>query len=98
MIRQDQLATLSCCGRLWPRAPGADERARRLYLCAECARSSQERLRGTEQAFDCDRCHQIEGGGTANLVGLDRGRAPLYVGWALCNPCAAAVQDEQRET
>jgi hypothetical protein len=57
---------------------------RRLYLCAECAQSSQERLRGTEQAFDCDRCHQIEGGGTANLVGLDGGRAPLYVGWALC--------------
>ena len=53
---------------------------RRLYLCAECARSSQERLRGTEQAFDCDRCHQIEGGGTANLVGLDGGVATLYVG------------------
>jgi len=60
--------------------------------------SSQERVRGTEQNFDCDRCHQMEGGGTANLACLDGGRAPPYVGWALCTPCAAALQNEQRET
>ena len=54
--------------------------------------------RGTEQNFDRDRCHQIEGGGTANLACLEGGLTPLYVGWALCNSCAATLQNEQRGT
>ena len=67
---------------------------RRLYLCGECAQTSQERLGGTEQNFDCARCHQIEGGGTANLVCLDGDPAPLHVGWALCNPCTFSGQTQ----
>jgi hypothetical protein len=34
----------------------------------------------------------------AGVVGDSPATSPMYVGWALCSPCAAALRKEQRET
>jgi hypothetical protein len=63
-----------------------------LYRCKTCAQANLARLSGTEQNFDCDRCHQVEGGGTANMMTLEvEGASTLTVAWALCNACEAEI-------
>jgi hypothetical protein len=66
-----------------------------MVLCAGCAQASLERIRGTEENLACDRCHQVEGGGNANVAQLDIGGVLIVVMWAFCNACAAAVAKEQ---
>jgi hypothetical protein len=63
-----------------------------LYMCETCAAANLERLQGTEQNFACDRCHQVEGGGTATMMSIDvAGASSLTVAWALCNACEAEI-------
>jgi hypothetical protein len=61
------------------------------YRCEACAAANLARLSGTEQNLDCDRCHQVEGGGTANMMSIEAGPSTLTVAWALCNACEAEI-------